>query len=779
MAPESRDEVRQRIDSLYDQAENATGNYNATRAMSGGSRSRGVPLFKRTRRDDPGLDNIAREWFEGARSRLGPSVPAALPTDRQPNRPGPRRPLSAMAADLLGQLEDSGPARLELTAGPSAQSEIEVVRELPSRPRLELTAGPAAAVPAVPSGAPRALPAAGPQRPTPGASKTKNQLKLAKAREVLSQRTGQRAIAALDPAPVPVQIPVAQAAGPAPSPWPTPEAQAPAQPWQAPPVGIPNQRTGSGSFRADSRAATRALPAVTETGGIPIVSPSDTGTFRIMTPGGADSAPTRAAADSTGFRVMTPGSADSTPPRAAADSTGFRVMTPGGSGGGTYQTGPAMDAGAAQAPAPSPGDSGSFRIMTPGATGSFPMPTPADGGTFPAADPLGASVFPTADPMASTSVFPTADPMASTSVFPTAAPTNTGAFPTADPMNGGGAFPTAAPAVPPAAPAPMDLGGYRVMSPNAPAAYADIPPAAADTAYANGAYPAAAPAAPMAAMPPAAPFAAAPAADNMYGTYAAGMQPAEGAYAYAATTAMPTAMAAPAAAMPAPMTMPMPMPMAAPMQAPMAAPPAPAAPAMPAMPTAMTAPPEAMMAAAPAMAMPMAAPAPAAPVFTPPLPTTPLPTAPAQVAAPVPAPAAPAPGAYADPAAFVQPGAGAEPGKAMKALAFAREQIGRPCVWGATGPGAYDASSLTQAAWRAAGVSLPRTAAEQTLAGTPITLAAVEPGDLVFFFDDDSHVGIYAGGGAMVHAPSPGALIREESIYNAGESAIHRVIRPA
>ncbi|MFJ8487215.1 NlpC/P60 family protein [Streptomyces sp. NPDC094038] len=802
MAPESRDEVRQRIDSLYDQAENATGNYNATRAMSGGSRSRGVPLFKRSRRDDPGLDNIAREWFEGARSRLGPSVPAALPTDRQPNRPGPRRPVSAMAADLLGQLEDSGPARLELTAGPSAQSEIEVVRELPSRPRLELTAGPAAAVPAGPSGAPRALPAAGPQQPTPGASKTRNQLKLAKAREVLSQRTGQRAIAALDPAPVPVQIPVAQAAPPAPSPWPTPEAQAPAQPWQAPPVGIPNQRTGSGSFRADSRAATRALPAVTETGGIPIVSPSDTGTFRIMTPGGADSAPTRAAADSTGFRVMTPGgadstppraaadstnfrvmtpgSADSTPPRAAADSTGFRVMTPGGSGGGTYQTGPAVDAGAAQAPAPSPGDSGSFRIMTPGATGSFPMPTPADAGTFPAADPLGANAFPTADPMASTSVFPTADPMARTSVFPTADPmARTSVFPTADPMNGGGGFPTAAPAAPPAAPAPMDLGGYRVMSPNAPAAYADIPPAAADTAYANGAYPAAppvAPAAPMATMPPAAPFAAAPAAD-MYGTYAAGMQPAEGAYAYAATTAMPTAMAAPAAAMPAPMTMPMPM--AAPMQAPMAAPPAPAAPAMPAMPTAMTAPPEAMTAAAPAMAMPMAAPAPAAPVFTAPLPTTPLPTAPAQVAAPVPAPAAPAPGAYADPAAFVQPGAGAEPGKAMKALAFAREQIGRPCVWGATGPGAYDASSLTQAAWRAAGVSLPRTAAEQTLAGTLITLAAVEPGDLVFFFDDDSHVGIYAGGGAMVHAPSPGALIREESIYNAGESAIHRVIRPA
>ncbi|MFK0150816.1 C40 family peptidase [Streptomyces sp. NPDC090493] len=775
MAPESRDEVRQRIDSLYDQAENATGNYNATRAMSGGSRSRGVPLFKRTRRDDPGLDNIAREWFEGARSRLGPSVPAALPTDRQPARPGPRRPVSAMAADLLGQLEDSGPARLELTAGPSAQSEIEVVRELPARPRLELTAGPAAALPAGPSGAPRALPAAGPQRPTPGASKTRNQLKLAKAREVLSQRTGQRAIAALDAVPAPA--PVAQAVAPSSSPWPTPEAQAPVQPWQAPPVGIPNQRTGSGSS-----AATRALPAVTETGGIPIVSPSDTGTFRIMTPGGSDSAPTRA----------------------AADAGGFRVMTPGGSGGGTYQTAPVMDAGAAQAPAP--GDTGSFRIMTPGATGSFPMPTPADAGAFPTADPMagtsafptadpmmgtsafpaadpvaGTSAFPTADPMAGTSAFPTADPMAGTSAFPTADPmAGTSAFPTADPMMGtsafptagptnSGAFPTAAPTAAAPAPGPMDVGGFRIMSPNASAAYTDVPPFAADTAYGNGTYSTAfpaAPAPPMAAVPPAAPFAAAPVAD-LPGAYPAGMQSADGtyAYAYAATMAMPTAMAAPAMAIPAPM--------AAPVAAPMAAPSAPQASAMPA---AMTMPPEAMMAAAPAMAMPMAAPA---PVVTAPLPTTPLPTAPPQAPAPVPTAAAPAPGGYADPGAFLQPGVAAEPGKAMKALAFAREQIGRPCVWGATGPGAYDASSLTQAAWRAAGVTLPRTAPEQTLAGTPITLAAVEPGDLVFFFDDDSHVGIYAGGGTMVHAPSPGAVIREESIYNAGESAIHRVIRPA
>ncbi|MGW0413999.1 C40 family peptidase, partial [Streptomyces collinus] len=117
--------------------------------------------------------------------------------------------------------------------------------------------------------------------------------------------------------------------------------------------------------------------------------------------------------------------------------------------------------------------------------------------------------------------------------------------------------------------------------------------------------------------------------------------------------------------------------------------------------------------------------------------------------------------------------------RVAKAIAFARAQVGKPCVWGAMGPGSYDCSSLTQAAWRAAGVTLPRAAHEQALAGTPVTLAGLEPGDLVLFFDDDRHVGLHIGDGVMVHAPGPGASIREESIYGAGEAAIHRVVRPA
>jgi len=117
--------------------------------------------------------------------------------------------------------------------------------------------------------------------------------------------------------------------------------------------------------------------------------------------------------------------------------------------------------------------------------------------------------------------------------------------------------------------------------------------------------------------------------------------------------------------------------------------------------------------------------------------------------------------------------------KAAKALAFARAQIGKPYVWGATGPGSYDCSGLTQAAWKAAGVDLPRVTYDQVNAGTTVSLADAQPGDLVFFYDDISHVGLYIGNGMMIHAPKPGAYVREESIYYDGESAIHSVVRPA
>ena len=117
--------------------------------------------------------------------------------------------------------------------------------------------------------------------------------------------------------------------------------------------------------------------------------------------------------------------------------------------------------------------------------------------------------------------------------------------------------------------------------------------------------------------------------------------------------------------------------------------------------------------------------------------------------------------------------------KAEKALAFARAQIGKPYVWGATGPGSYDCSGLTQGAWKAAGVTLPRTTYDQVNAGTTVSVSQAQPGDLVFFYDDISHVGLYIGDGKMIHAPKPGAYVREESIFYDGESSIHSVVRPA
>ncbi|MEU3740712.1 NlpC/P60 family protein [Streptomyces sp. NPDC032198] len=114
--------------------------------------------------------------------------------------------------------------------------------------------------------------------------------------------------------------------------------------------------------------------------------------------------------------------------------------------------------------------------------------------------------------------------------------------------------------------------------------------------------------------------------------------------------------------------------------------------------------------------------------------------------------------------------------KAAKVINFAEAQIGKPYVWGATGPDSYDCSGLTQDAWKAAGISLPRTTWDQVKVGTTVKTADAKPGDLVFFYDDISHVGIYIGDGKMIHAPKPGANVRVESIYY---MPIHSVVRPA
>ena len=115
-------------------------------------------------------------------------------------------------------------------------------------------------------------------------------------------------------------------------------------------------------------------------------------------------------------------------------------------------------------------------------------------------------------------------------------------------------------------------------------------------------------------------------------------------------------------------------------------------------------------------------------------------------------------------------GAGAPSGAAARAVAFARSQLGKPYIWGASGPSSYDCSGLVMVAYRRAGVWLPRVSRAQWHAGARVGLGDLAPGDLVFFAYNTGnpgsihHVGMYIGGGAMIEAPYSGARVRVASI---------------
>lgn len=112
----------------------------------------------------------------------------------------------------------------------------------------------------------------------------------------------------------------------------------------------------------------------------------------------------------------------------------------------------------------------------------------------------------------------------------------------------------------------------------------------------------------------------------------------------------------------------------------------------------------------------------------------------------------------------IDPGLGNAP---ATALTFAAAHLGVPYRWGGTGPGGFDCSGLVQAAYRSAGIDLPRVAQDQFDAGPPVPAgSAPRPGDLVFFGSSPAgvgHVGIYVGGGEMIDAPHTGAVVRVEA----------------
>jgi cell wall-associated NlpC family hydrolase len=93
-----------------------------------------------------------------------------------------------------------------------------------------------------------------------------------------------------------------------------------------------------------------------------------------------------------------------------------------------------------------------------------------------------------------------------------------------------------------------------------------------------------------------------------------------------------------------------------------------------------------------------------------------------------------------------------------------RTHLGAPYVFGAAGPSTFDCSGLVQYVHRQVGISVPRTSESQAAAARPVAKAAAQPGDLIFLLNN-SHVGVYVGGGQMIDAPKTGDVVRQRAIW--------------
>ena len=103
-------------------------------------------------------------------------------------------------------------------------------------------------------------------------------------------------------------------------------------------------------------------------------------------------------------------------------------------------------------------------------------------------------------------------------------------------------------------------------------------------------------------------------------------------------------------------------------------------------------------------------------------------------------------------------------GRAAVAVSAALSKLGSPYVWAAAGPDSFDCSGLMLWAWAQAGVALPHYTGDQYAMGTHVAMSELQPGDLVFFYESLSHVGMYIGGGNVVHAPQPGDVVKIASV---------------
>jgi cell wall-associated NlpC family hydrolase len=120
------------------------------------------------------------------------------------------------------------------------------------------------------------------------------------------------------------------------------------------------------------------------------------------------------------------------------------------------------------------------------------------------------------------------------------------------------------------------------------------------------------------------------------------------------------------------------------------------------------------------------------------------------------------------------------------AIAYALDQLGKPYIWGGTGPTGYDCSGLVMMAYQAAGIDLPRTTFQQVDAGTPVySLSQLQPGDLLFTAGSDGsatnpgHVGMFIGDGLVVQAPETGEPIMLTPLagyWQRNTTAVRRVV---
>jgi murein DD-endopeptidase MepM/ murein hydrolase activator NlpD len=117
--------------------------------------------------------------------------------------------------------------------------------------------------------------------------------------------------------------------------------------------------------------------------------------------------------------------------------------------------------------------------------------------------------------------------------------------------------------------------------------------------------------------------------------------------------------------------------------------------------------------------------------------------------------------------------------KADKAVSFAKAQVGDRYVYGGTGPNSWDCSGLTQAAWKKAGVTIPRTSQAQWKSLPKVSLKNLKPGDLIVFYKGATHIGMYVGDGKFVHAPNKSRPVSVDSFSGHYKANAIGAVRPA